>query len=166
MLNTLKYKTAQKSLRYNLENHTPRLKTKIQKLGILSDQKIGLETEEIQNIFKNSGLSISKLTWTSKEIGSKTKGSFSNTDLAYWGKFKPGSEAAKFASTEFDLLINFWQSETDELLLLAANIKANFKAGLPNPEKKLNDLEINTDKKSFYFFCKELNKYIKTINYE
>jgi len=70
MLNTLKYKTAQKSLRYNLENHTPRLKTKIQKLGILSDQKIGLETEEIQNIFKNSGLSISKLTWTSKEIGS------------------------------------------------------------------------------------------------
>lgn len=167
MLKNIRYNTAQTKLKRSLKNHRPRLSASVQSIGVLTDAQVNIDEKELKKIFGHRDIAFNRLLWKPDgDISSESQAHFSPGDLKNWGKFKTGTHAEDFTSKTYDLLINFWQKPNFHLLYAAAFTSAKFKTGIPNPEKSLNDLEINVDKNDFYKFCKELNKYLNAIQYE
>lgn len=88
---------------------------------------------------------------------------FSDRDLG-WGGAIENSHAKEFLDKEYDLLINYYTSDTLLLQLMTLQTKARFNVGFGEVDKKLNDLILNTSIKDFEIFKKELRKYLFILN--
>ncbi len=88
---------------------------------------------------------------------------FSPKDFGWKGTIK-NIELQTFLETEFDALISYYTNDELELKLLTALSKAQFKIGILQTDKRLNDLIIKTNLKEFDVFKTELYKYLTILN--
>lgn len=73
-----------------------------------------------------------------------------------------GNDSLEFISNDYDLLINFFKSNS-LLTLLSSKTKAKFRVGFESVDYKLNDLIFSNKIKKFKNFKIELIKYLKLI---
>ena len=88
---------------------------------------------------------------------------FSDKDLGWKGEIE-NSYALEFLSRDYDLLVNYYN--TDNLLLQLMTVKTNarIKVGFMEVDQKLNDLIIGVPLKEFKTFKLELKKYLRVLN--
>jgi len=88
---------------------------------------------------------------------------FSHKDIKWTAAIhKP--EVNDFIRTEFDLLINYYDTEKAALLLVSHLSKARFKAGFSAVDKRLHHFMIDTNAENYKVFSDELFKYLKILN--
>jgi len=88
---------------------------------------------------------------------------FSNKDLSWTGNFEK-QEINDFIAQEFDLLLNYYDTEKLPLLYVSAQSKATFKVGFSSVDKRLNHFMIDTSVENYQIFVAELFKYLKILN--
>lgn len=88
---------------------------------------------------------------------------FSNKDLSWRATFDK-SEVKDFMTRDFDLLINYYDTEKSALLLVSNFSKAKFKVGFSSIDKKLNHFMIDTNAENYKIFTDEMFKYLKILN--
>ncbi len=88
---------------------------------------------------------------------------FSDKDLGWKGEIA-NSYALEFLGREYDLLINYY--DTDNLLLQLMTVKSNarIKVGFKEVDQQLNDLILGLPLKDFKTFKLELKKYLRVLN--
>lgn len=69
-----------------------------------------------------------------------------------------------FITTDFDLLISYYDVEKASLLTITHKSKAHFKVGFSSIDNRLNHLMINTDVENYKVFTDELFRYLKILN--
>ncbi|MEA1786343.1 hypothetical protein U1E44_09595 [Arenibacter sp. GZD96] len=87
---------------------------------------------------------------------------FSDKDLGWGGQIE-NSYALEFLSREYDLLINYYNTDNLLLQLLSVKTSARIKIGFPDVDKNLNDLILATPLSDFKLFKKELKKYLVVL---
>jgi nitrogenase subunit NifH len=88
---------------------------------------------------------------------------FTHRDLSWRATFDK-SEVRDFIAREFDLLINYYDTEKSALLIVSNLSAAQFKVGFASVDKKLNHFMINTNAENYQVFTDELFKYLKILN--
>ena len=88
---------------------------------------------------------------------------FTHRDLSWRATFEK-SEVRDFIEKEFDLLINYYDTEKSALLIVSNLSSAHFKVGFASVDKKLNHFMINTNAENYKVFSDELFKYLKILN--
>ncbi len=88
---------------------------------------------------------------------------FSHKDLSWTGTVDK-KEVKDFITEPFDLLINYYDTEKDALLLVSNLSKAGFKVGFASIDKRLNHFMIDTNAENYKIFMSELFKYLKILN--
>ncbi|QLG43852.1 DUF6913 domain-containing protein [Costertonia aggregata] len=88
---------------------------------------------------------------------------FSDKDLGWNGAIE-NSYALEFLSREYDVLVNYYNSESLLMQLMTLQTKARIKVGFGEMDKAYNDLIINTPLSDFKTFKKELKKYLSVLN--
>ena len=73
-------------------------------------------------------------------------------------------EVNNFITTDFDLLINYYDTEKVPLLLISHQSKAKFKVGFSSVDKRINHFMISTNAENHIIFIEELFKYLKILN--
>lgn len=87
---------------------------------------------------------------------------FSDKDLGWNGNIE-NSYVLEFLSREYDVLINYYNSENLLMQLMSIKTKARLKVGFPEVDKNLNDLILGTPITDFKAFKKELKKYLLVL---
>ena len=75
-----------------------------------------------------------------------------------------GQDSLEFISYKYDMLINFFKSNTF-LTLLSSKTNAKFRVGFDSVDPNLNDLIFSDKIKRFSDFKYELIKYLKMIKW-
>src|SRR5690606_31646028 len=88
---------------------------------------------------------------------------FSHRDLSWRATFS-NSDVRDFMENDFDLLINYYDTEKSALLIVSNLSAAKFKVGFSSIDNKLNNLMINTTAENYKVFVEELFKYLKILN--
>lgn len=88
---------------------------------------------------------------------------FSHKDIK-WTAAIDNPDIKAFIFTEFDLLINYYDTEKAALLLVSHLSKAKFKAGFSSVDKRLHHFMIDTHAENYKVFSDELFKYLKILN--
>ena len=169
VLKTFKVKSNIKYLNKLLANRQVKVsENKVKNVGVI------LNKAEFDNINKFSALAqlikthANKLKiaiFTLEDIKSDNDAIvyFSPKDFGWNGTIK--TEALKtFLNFEFDLLINYYSSDSLDLKITTARSKAYFKIGVLQTDTRLNDLIINTEIKDFDVFKNEVFKYLTILN--
>ncbi len=140
----------------------------IKKVGILVFDKEFNDLEWLSNLAKTlkinaNELEILSLVSLKKEEVSIFTNTFSEKEIGWKGTLK--SQVIKdFVAKDFDLLINFYETENLALQLVTAISKAKFKVGIFKADENLNDLIIQTKLKDQTIFKTELVKYLNILN--
>jgi len=165
-----KYKSALKFLKKELEKPSTNVNRSqgITSIGCIVD----LDSFDDANVFFNLVEEFSLRPNSVKIIGYKSyydKNSpyatpvFSDKDLGWNGDIE-NSYALEFLSREYDLLINYYNTENLLMQLMSIKTKARMKVGFEQVDNKLNDLIIKASIKDFKTFRKELQKYLIVLN--
>lgn len=88
---------------------------------------------------------------------------FSDKDLGWNGAIE-NSYALEFLSREYDLLVNYYDTDNLLLQLMTVKAKARFNVGFEEVNPHLNDLILATAMSDFTTFKSELRKYLKVFN--
>lgn len=88
---------------------------------------------------------------------------FSHKDFS-WTATIDKREVKEFIARDFDLLINYYDTEKAALLLVSHLSKASFKVGFSAVDKRLNHFMIDTNAENYKVFADELFKYLKILN--
>tara|TARA_B110001454_G_scaffold212528_1_gene229442 strand:+ start:1084 stop:1599 length:516 start_codon:yes stop_codon:yes gene_type:complete len=132
-------------------------------VGILLDSKYNLNDSFIENLAMSLELSKDRFDITVFERNNFLNfkvNTISIEDISLFGKL-PGS-INKFLNRRFDLLFNLHYNNS-LLSLLSVLSKSNFRIGLIEADKKLNDLIINLSPLNSKLFIGESVKYINII---
>ena len=81
--------------------------------------------------------------------------------ISFYGNLT-GKDSLEFISNDYDLLINFFKSNS-LLTLLSSKSNAKFRVGFESVFPELNDLIFSNNIKKFKNFKNELIKYLKLI---
>lgn len=165
-----KYKSGMRALRNQLESPAAPTEGKkgVHSIGVIVDLDRFDDVECFQELAKDLGLAPN----TVKVIGYRAaydKNSpyatpvFSDKDLKWKGVIENGY-VEEFLQKEYDLLVNYY--DTDQLLmqLMTTKTKARIKVGFPRVNPALNDLMFEVDLNDFKLFKKELIKYLNVLN--
>lgn len=88
---------------------------------------------------------------------------FSHKDIS-WTATIDKPVVRDFINRDFDLLINYYDTEKAALLLVSHLSKASFKVGFSSVDKRLNHFMITTNAENYKIFADELFKYLKILN--
>jgi len=109
-----------------------------------------------------NNLKIMSLTNTKKDEISVYTNTFTEKEIGWKGNFK-SEDIKTFVSTEFDLLVNLYETNHLALQLVTAASKAKLKVGIASGEERLNDIIIQTKLKDHNIFKTELVKYLNIL---
>ena len=165
MIKRIKFLFLSLRLRKELRNSNKKIKTISKKklsVGILIDSKFDLNDSFVQNLAMNLELSKDRF-----DIAVFKKNNFTNfkvnlisiEDIGLFGSLPLSIN--KFLNRRFDLLFNLHYNNP-LLSLLSCLSKANFRIGLIQADKRLNDLIINLHPENSKFI-EESVKYINII---
>ena len=138
----------------------------IKSMGCIVDPLFPVDVNSFIKLAKKIGLKdkdLKIITFQENENGFNI---FSNMNItpdsiSFYGNLK-GNDSLEFISYEFDLLINFFNSN-DVLTLLSSKVNAKFRIGFDSVDPKLNDLIFSSKIKKYLDFENELVKYLKLI---
>ncbi|HEX8563467.1 MAG TPA: hypothetical protein VF676_10855 [Flavobacterium sp.] len=88
---------------------------------------------------------------------------FSHRDLSWRATFS-NSDVKDFIETDFDLLLNYYDTEKSALLIVSNLSAAKFKVGFASVDTKLNHFMIGTTAEDYKIFMEELFKYLVILN--
>ncbi len=88
---------------------------------------------------------------------------FSDKDLG-WGGAIENSYVLEFLGRDYDLLINYFNTENLMLQLMSVKAKARIRVGFKEIDPRHNDLIIGAGITEFKTFKQELKKYLKVLN--
>ncbi|MEM0543366.1 hypothetical protein WFZ85_12125 [Flavobacterium sp. j3] len=142
--------------------------TIIKKVGIIFDETYFYERESlvqelIQNGIKENNIQILVFKDKIKKNETFDYPIFSYKDLT-WNANVDKKEVKDFVAEDFDLLINYYDTEKVALLLVSHLSKASFKVGFATIDQRLNHFMINTNAENYKVFVEELFKYLKILN--
>jgi hypothetical protein len=140
----------------------------IKKIGIIIDETYFNEKELLLNQLLTNGIireNIDILAFRNRVKKNETfnYAVFSYKDLSWNATFEK-SEIIDFTTTNFDLLISYYDIEKAPLILVTSLSKANFKVGFASVDKRLSHLMIETQAENYKVFIEELFKYLKILN--
>ena len=168
-LNYLKNFFTQKIVKRSLSNvnHISSNKS-IQTVGIIFDEsyfyeKNALVQELVENGIRESNVEFLVFKDKIRKKETFDYPTFSPRDLSWTATFEK-SDVKDFINHQFDLLINYYDTEKPGLLLVSNDSKANFKVGFSSVDNKLNHFMINTNAENYKIFVEELFKYLKILN--
>lgn len=168
-LNYLKNIFTKKIVKNSLSNVKPDAANRIvKKVGILFDEsyfneKQALVNELVQNGIVESNISILVFKTKAKKNELCDYPFFSPKDLSWRATFEK-SEVRDFIANDFDLLLNYYDTEKSALLIVSNLSKSCFKVGFSSIDNKINHLMINTNVENYKVFTEELFKYLKILN--
>jgi hypothetical protein len=141
---------------------------KIRTVGIVFDETYFYEKESLIAELVNNGINedlidIQVFKNTIKKSERFDYPVFTHRDLSWRATFDK-SEVRDFIAKEFDLLINYYDTEKSALLIVSNLSSATFKVGFASVDKKLNHFMINTNAENYKVFTEELFKYLKILN--
>ena len=87
---------------------------------------------------------------------------FSEKDLGWNGAIE-NSYAGEFLSREYDILVNYYDSDNLMLQLMSIKTRARLRVGLTGVDQNINDLIIDLPLGEFGTFKRELHKYLKVL---
>ncbi|MFL0354434.1 DUF6913 domain-containing protein [Xanthomarina sp. GH4-25] len=169
ILKGLKEKSIKKNLNTILKNRGEHFNTnKIESLGIILNADETNDFESIKTIAQSINLRPNKLkiiafTESKKEVTYSWNDCFNPKDFTWNGKVN-NIELQTFLDTKFDLLISYYSKDVLELKYLTTASKAQFKVGIFQEDKRINDLIIKTEFKNIEAFKTELKKYLSVLN--
>ena len=141
---------------------------KLQRVGVIVNSHEFSDPEWINRLtsllkIKANDLKILALFNGKKNETSVYTDTFSEKELGWKGQFK--SQSVKdFVANKFDLLINFYETDSLALQTISAATQAPLKVGLHNANPDINDLTIDITIKDKNIFKTELIKYLNILN--
>lgn len=168
-LNYLKNLFTKKIVKNSLSNVGIRgADNKIKSVGILFDEtyfyeREALVAELIANGISEANISVLVFRNKPKKNESFDYPVFSGGDLSWRATFS-NSVVRSFAERDFDLLINYYDTEKSALLIVSNLSAAKFRVGFASVDKKLNNFMIDTPAENYKVFIDELFKYLKILN--
>lgn len=140
----------------------------IQTVGILFDEtyfkeKEALIAELVANGIAPGNISVLLFKDRIKKNETFDYPVFSHRDIK-WTATIDKAEVVDFIRKDFDLLINYYDTEKAALLLVSHLSKAKFKAGFSSVDKRLHHFMIDTNAENYKVFAGELFKYLKILN--
>jgi len=168
-LNSIKNFILKQNLKKTLCNvNDEALNSPIIKVGLIIDESNFLKTSALKKEIVSNGISENNIkvivfrdVLKSKEVYSEP--TFGLKDLNVKGEFTQQA-LNEFISEEFDLLINYYDSEKPFLLFLTNSSKSKFKVGFSAVDKRLNHFLISIDPENYKEFIGELFRYLKILN--
>ena len=88
---------------------------------------------------------------------------YTRRDISPTGHFFK-EDAALFVNEPFDLLINYYDTDSLPLMLVTLKSKAKFKAGFSMVDMRLNHFMVNADATNHKQFMEELIRYLQILN--
>jgi hypothetical protein len=168
-LNYLKDFITKKIVKKELSNAIPAtVDGKVKTVGILFDETYFHEREALVNELIANGIAsdnINVLVFKDRIKKNETFDYpvFSHKDIK-WTASIDRFEVKEFIQKDFDLLINYYDTEKAALLLVSHLSKARFKAGFATVDKRLHHFMIDTNAENYKVFSDELFKYLKILN--
>ena len=166
MIKRIKFLFLRLRLRKELKNSKRKIKIVPKKklsVGLLIDSKFDLNDSFIQNLAMNLELSKDRFDITVYNNNNNFKtfnvNLISIEDIGLFGKLPIGIN--KFLNRRFDLLFNLHYNNS-LLSLLSSLSKSNFRIGLIQADKRLNDLIINLSPENLKFIDESV-KYLNII---
>jgi hypothetical protein len=140
----------------------------IKTVGLLIDESYFFEREALvkdllKNKIKESDINVLVFRDNIKKNEVFDYPVFSSNDLSWTAIFKK-QEVNGFIAQDFDLLINYYDTEKVPLLLASHQSKAKFKVGFSSVDKRINHFMITTNAENHTVFIEELFKYLKILN--
>ncbi len=160
----LKNKLKNSLVNINFESTTK----KVDSIGVLIDESIFTDKELLlksleENFFEKQNIKILLFRNTIKKTENFDYPIFSNDHLSWNGTFEK-QEINDFLNQNFDLLINYYDTDKTPLLYASMQSKATFKVGFSSVDKRLNQFMIDTTVENYNIFVTELFKYLKILN--
>ena len=149
------YKNKMSVRKYNL-------KRSIKKVGIIFENDYYFDESFIVELIEN--LSIKRKNIYLMNFG-KNFFEFDNSfrfekgDSSFLGKISGNLKL--FLEADFDLLINYFNSNSYEINLFSLKCKKKISAGFINTDRRVNDIIFNFSPSKKKLFIKEISKYIK-----
>lgn len=140
----------------------------IKNIGILFDESYFKDKQAVINELIKNGVNkqnIHFLVFRDKIKKNETfdYSVFSYKDISWSGTFEK-AEVNQFVNNNFDLLINYYDTENAALILATNLSKASFKVGFASVDNRLNHFLIDTHAENYLVFMNELIKYLKILN--
>ncbi len=168
-LNYLKNLFTKKIVKNSIsDTHHPAAAGTVKTVGILFDESYFYEREALVDELVKYGIerqNIQILVFKNKiRINENFDYPvFSHRDLSWRATFS-NSDVKDFMEKDFDLLLNYYDTEKSALLIVSNLSPAKFKVGFSSIDNKLNHLMINTTAEDYKVFVEELFKYLKILN--
>lgn len=175
MISVLRKKSILKFVQTQINHrNTYRGDIKLKRLGVLIDARKDIDIFSIVKLADQVGVKPNQLQIMGlKEVkslkpeeevaGDGHTNYFDEKKITFSGKFT-STALQNFVSTDFDVLINFYEEDYYMLNAVAASSKAKFKVGFATVNNKINDLVIGTPAGNTNVFIQELKKYLKILD--
>ncbi len=162
---SLKQRAIQKEVNKNLSQKRVQKPSAINSIGILYEKdqvNIANLRQNLTKQFKLNNDAINCLSFA-EQIKTEDEGVFTKKSFSLLGKLKKQSAAQPFLEKKYDLLINYFNQDRQELLFVSSRVKTTLRIGFRLNEKRLNDLEVLVPLDEHELFTQELVKYLKII---
>ena len=138
----------------------------IKTLGCIVDPMFPVDVNNFIKLANKIGLKDKDLKIITFQDDDNGFNIFSNMNItpasiSFYGNLN-GNDSLEFISYEYDLLVNFFNSN-DVLTLLSSKAKAKFRIGFDSVDSRLNDLIFSNKIKEFKEFEQEFVKYLSLM---
>ncbi len=162
---SLKQRAIQKEVNKNLTQKRVQKPMAINSIGVLFiEDQVNIEglRQSLVKQFKLNNEAINCLSFA-EQSKTENEGVFTKKSFSLLGKLKKQSAAQPFLEKKYDLLINYFNQDRPELLLVSSRVKTTLRIGFQLDEKRLNDLDVLVQLDEHELFIQELVKYLKIL---
>ena len=139
---------------------------KVKKIAIIVDAFTGVESRfflDLAKKFKIPEVQISLLLLKGdSKLDKQYQHIFNAEEVDFWGHFK--GDLLSFCETEYDLLINYYNTQNVLNNLISVRINHKISVGFTGADSRINDLIFDFDPKDKHTFEIELIKYMHVLN--
>ena len=141
---------------------------KVSSVGVIFDYDSYHNYDFFQELINDLGVMKNKIRFIALIDQEKNKpnswDSFFSLENFDWLGKPNNTEIDEFVDQQFDILISYYNHNKQELNLVTALSKSNFKIGINNEDPRLHDLIIDVDPSKIDVFKNELFKYLTQLN--
>lgn len=156
----------EKQLKRRLEQKQIDLPFKVKKIAVVADATIEVDTSVFLNLGSDFNLSEAQITvlFFNSDLASSKQNQnvLDPKEIDYWSNFK--GELLSFCENEYDLIINYFNSNDLLNNLISVRVNHKFSVGFSGSDERINDLIFDFDPKEMQTFKKELVKYMHVLN--
>ncbi|MEC4050548.1 hypothetical protein OX284_013995 [Flavobacterium sp. SUN046] len=140
----------------------------IKTVGVLVDESYFFDKQELINELIKNGIKEEDVQILVFKDKVKKNDVFEYLTFSYkdisWTGVITNVEVLKFIDIQFDLLLNYYDTDKAALLITSNHSKSKFKVGFSTVDKRINHFMIDTNAENYKIFAEELFKYLKILN--